>query len=140
MPGGLKTNSPTEFIDVFPTLCELTGLKIPDGLDGVSLKPLIEGQNIKVKQYAISQFERGKSTMGYTLRTERYRYTEWRGNGYLSTKKFDPENVVARELYDYQDDPYETINFVDDPAYKEIADKLKNEMEAFLKSQEKVQL
>jgi iduronate 2-sulfatase len=46
--------------------------------------------------------------MGVSVRTDRYRYTEWR--------KFDSGEVVARELYDHQLDPGENLNTVDSPA------------------------
>ena len=65
-------SSPTEFIDVFPTLVELSGLKSPDHLQGKSLVTLLNGKS-KVKDYAISQYPRG-NVMGYALRNDRYRY------------------------------------------------------------------
>ncbi len=137
MKKGLKINTPTDFIDIFPTLCELSGLDIPEQLEGTSLVPILSGEKSRVKEFALSQYPRWNHSMGYSLRTDRYRYTAWYGDGYLSTQPYDGKKLIARELYDYQTDPNETVNLVDDPAYKKIADELSAKLVAFLKSQEK---
>jgi len=125
-----RTTSPTEFIDIFPTLCELNGLEIPSHLQGNSLVEIIKNPKHKVKNYAVSQFPRSVNSqeinrlgyaegsyMGYSLRTERYRYTVWMKDSYRSTRPFDPRLVVASELYDYHNDPDERVNVVDHPNY-----------------------
>jgi arylsulfatase A-like enzyme len=108
---GEKTAALVEFVDVYPTLCELAGLAQPAGLEGTSLAPLLADPARAWKSAAFSQFPRGKNIMGYTMRTDRYRYTQWqkRGDG-------DQPEVVARELYDEQADPHETKNLASDPA------------------------
>lgn len=99
-------NSPVEFLDIFPTICDLTGTKIPENLDGTSLKPLLSSPKSKVKDYSVSQFPRGPR-MGYSIRTEKYRYTVWVN---WKDRVLDMNKVLATELYDYDKDPLETVN------------------------------
>lgn len=120
MKGGQKAGAPVEFLDIFPTLCDLTGVAIPSGLDGVSLVPLMKNPKGSVKEVAISQWPVGK-TMGYALRDERYRYIEWITQG-DSTKAYDPAMVIGRELYDYQKDSMETVNAVNLPESREVVE------------------
>ncbi len=104
----IQIKSPTEFIDIFPTLCAATGLQIPENLDGKNLMPLIKGEQISIKPFAVSQWTSAKKT-GYSFRTDRYRYTVWL-NGKKSTDPVFEEDIFAEELYDYRTDPAETIN------------------------------
>ncbi len=130
--GGKKITAPTEFLDIYPTLCDLTDLEIPDGLAGVSLKPIFENRTDGIKNYAISQYSRG-GYEGYSLRTERYRYTEWITLEYREGNVPYSDNIVAyRELYDYFNDPLETVNFADDENYAEVRDSLHAKLADFL--------
>ena len=104
----IQIKSPTEFVDIFPTLCAATGLQIPENLDGKNLMPLIKGEQISIKPFAVSQWTSAKKT-GYSFRTDRYRYTVWL-NGKKSTDPVFEEDIFAEELYDYRTDPAETIN------------------------------
>ena len=72
----IKINSPAEFVDVFPTLCQAAGFEVPENLDGISLLPLINGEKSSVKPYAVSQYTNSNKT-GYSFRTDDYRYTVW---------------------------------------------------------------
>ncbi len=121
---GIRITSPTEFVDIFPTLCELSGLEVPEILDGNSLAPLVKGTSKSVKKYAVSQQPRGKDKTGYSFRTDRYRYTVWLGNNKKSDDRFDKKNIIAQELYDYQSDPLETVNHFGEPAYKKAQEEL----------------
>jgi len=76
-------------------------LPLPDHLEGTSMMPLLDDPDRPWKKAAISQYPRGK-LMGYTLRTDRWRYTEWRDR---KTRK-----AAARELYDHEADPGENVN------------------------------
>lgn len=127
-----KTRSVSEFVDVFPTLCDLAGLKQPRNLDGRSLVPLMRNPAATVKEYAVSQYPRGKK-MGYSIRTERHRLTWWMADGFLSTSPFTPDAVVARELYDYENDPLETLNVIDDRRFRETTEELEAKMVAFFR-------
>lgn len=102
---GRRCEALVEFVDVYPTLCELAGLPIPENLSGTSLAPLLTDPTTKVKDAAFSQFPRtheGKSYMGYAMRTDRYRYVEW-----LDAETGD---VAERELYDHTVDADENEN------------------------------
>ncbi len=115
----VKATTTCEFVDIFPTLCELTNLPIPKFLDGKSLVPAIKTPNAVVHEFASSQFPRGNNTMGYSMRTSRFRYTEWMKDGYTTEMPYDKKYVIAREMYDYQKDPGETENVLDKPEYAE---------------------
>lgn len=112
---GARTKRLVEFVDIYPALAGLCGLPAPTNLEGLSAAPLLDNPLLPWKKAAFSQFPRpwpwkgDWTTMGYTMRTERYRYTAW----------FDKDRTrVAEELYDYVADPAQTANLVDDPKYK----------------------
>ncbi len=107
---GQKCNAIVEFVDVYPTLCELAKLSLPKHLQGRSLGPLLRKPELAWRHAAFSQFpRRGKDreTMGYAMRTERFRYVEWLDRNNCET--------VAIELYDHDRDPQENSNVADDP-------------------------
>ena len=110
-----RTDALVEFVDIYPTLAELCGLKSPAHCEGTSMVPLLRDPKRPWKTAAFSQYPRGR-IMGYSMRTPRYRYTEWqeRRGG----------KVVARELYDHQADPGENANVAGDPASAAIVKKL----------------
>jgi len=89
-----------EFVDIYPTLAELCGLEAPKTCEGVSLVGLLTDPSRAWKSAAFSQYPRG-NVMGYTMRTDRWRYTRWVG------KNFE---TVAEELYDHRADPGENHN------------------------------
>ncbi len=143
-----RTSSPVEFIDIFPTICELAGVPVPGTLDGKSLVPLMKKPETKVIEFAVSQYPRTQNKleterlgysdgqyMGYSIRTYRYRYTLWMKESFRSNTPFRKELVVARELYDYDIDPDETINVVLENNYTVIAKELHEKMLRFLKNQ-----
>jgi iduronate 2-sulfatase len=103
---GSKTDALVEFVDIYPTLCELAGLPPTPGLEGTSFAPVIQDPKRPWKKAAFSQYPRPK-LMGYAMRTERYRYVEW----------VDPSSrkVEGRELYDHQNDPDENVNLANQP-------------------------
>ncbi|MBK1875855.1 sulfatase [Pelagicoccus mobilis] len=123
MQGGVMSDAVTEFIDVFPTLCELAGLESPRGLDGRSLVAEMSGDSPREAGAAVSQYMRNTDNgkvMGWAIRTPRYRYVEWRK---ISVKNLDYEfsgDVIGRELYDYKLDPEETRNFASSPEYRDV--------------------
>jgi iduronate 2-sulfatase len=95
---------------------DLCGLPPVAGLEGMSLRPVLENPATRIKDAAFTQTPRppniqgGQSdTMGYSLRDDRYRYTEWR--------EWSTGRVQATELYDHANDPDETINRAGDPAF-----------------------
>lgn len=118
---GAKTDALAEFVDIYPTLCELCGLPLPEGLEGTSLAPVIEQPDRPWKRAAFSQYPRGK-LMGYSMRTGRYRYTEW-----LPRAGGEP---AARELYDHQNDPQENTNLAGRPEHAELIAGLSRQLKA----------
>ncbi len=106
---GSSSRALVETVDVFPTLCELANVPLPTGrqpIDGLSLMPLLSGQESSVRDHAYHCFPKG-GRLGRAIRTERYRLVEW--------KPFGASDVTPEfELYDYQDDPLETRNWASD--------------------------
>jgi len=143
-----RTTSVTEFIDVFPTICELAGVAVPAHLDGKSLVPVMKNPGTKIKEFAVSQYPRTHNAMeverlgysdgefmGCSIRTDRYRFTLWMKDGFRSDKPFKNDLVVAAELYDYDKDPNETVNVVDEKEYSSVSKQLREQMLRFLRSQ-----
>lgn len=97
---GAATKALVEFVDIYPSLCELAGLPLPEGLEGTSFASLAEDPDRPWKRAAFSQYPRGP-VMGYSMRTDRYRYTEWTSRS---------GEVLERELYDHETDPSENEN------------------------------
>ena len=128
---GIQNDSPVEFVDIYPTLCELAEIDTPNFVDGKSLTPILTGQSQSVKEFAISQYPRG-SRMGYSIRTKRYRYTAWFEIDYRNGEKATKKKQIAEELYDYQRDPYETTNHAKEKRYKSEKDKLESKLFKFL--------
>lgn len=96
-----------EFIDIYPTLADLAGLVAPPGVAGRSLRPLLENPDRAWDGAAFTQIVRpgnGRPFMGRSIRTERWRYTEW------------DEGRLGTELYDHDADPHEWRNLAADRA------------------------
>ncbi|XP_026326574.1 iduronate 2-sulfatase [Hyposmocoma kahamanoa] len=148
-------DSPVELLDIFPTLVELAHLshrKVPRCaslenvtdlcFDGKSLVRMMKGDTKPSAQYAISQYPRPSKIpqinsdepklkdikiMGYSIRTKRFRYTEWIGFNSMTFKKMWHKNF-GTELYDYALDPYETENVHLKPEYKSLKYKLQKQL------------
>lgn len=115
-PKGIRSNALTEFVDIYPTLSELCGLPVPSDLEGTSFVPLMSDPKRPWKKAAFSQYPRPHNMMGYSIRTDRYRYTEWMDR---KTKE-----VKERELYDLKNDPICKESTVFKPENKELVEKL----------------
>ena len=117
---GRTSSALVEFVDIYPTLAEACGLPQPADREGVSLLPLLDDPTQPWKQAAFSQFPRPwtyqgqPEVMGYTIRTDNYRYTEW--------QRFGTHDTLARELYDHTHDSAEIHNVADDPAYHAVVE------------------
>jgi arylsulfatase A-like enzyme len=105
---GKATNAPAEMVDFYPTLSELCGLEKPAHLSGVSLRPVLQNISARPRLSALTQYSNG-----YSIRTERYRFTEWGPNGELGA-----------ELYDHSNDPNEMKNLAKLPEQKGTIDTL----------------
>ena len=107
---------PVELVDLYPTLADLCGLRPPSNLEGKSLRPLLEYPKARWLQPALTQQVRnteGKMIMGYSVRTERWRYTEW------------DAGALGAELYDEVEDPHEWQNLAKDPHFARTVSDMK---------------
>lgn len=126
---GQHTRALVEFVDIYPTLADLAGLPSPAHLEGTSFKPLLDDPQRPWKSAAFSQYPRtyqGRRLMGYSMRTDRYRFTRW-------LDRDDHSKAVAVELYDHQTDPQENVNIANDPANAELVSRLTQQCNTFLK-------
>ncbi len=120
---GSGTEALVELVDLYPTLVDLAGLPEPAHLAGRSLRPLMEDAEHPGRTGALTVgWSRaawmhaemgGRRVMGYSVRSSRYRYTEW-----------DDGNAGA-ELYDYHRDPLEITNLAGEPAYADTLARMK---------------
>jgi len=117
-----KTDALVEFVDIYPSLCELAGLELPGHLQGTSFVPLIDNPNREWKEGALSYWparnrtDPEKVVLGYTVQTDRYRYTEW--------IRESTGELLARDLFDHQTDPNENNSVANDPGNEKLMKKL----------------
>ncbi len=141
-PGAKKgsvAKSPVSQVDLFPTLAELCGIQPPANLQGQSLVPLLKDPNVKGRGWALTQVTRGGAArqsvanknkkkqpaerrfFGYSLRTDRWRYTEWDGG------------KEGRELYDHAQDFRELTNLANRPEHAQTIHQLSEQMNVAIK-------
>jgi arylsulfatase A-like enzyme len=123
---GMHCDALVEFVDMYPTLATAAGLAMPSHLEGSSLLPLLNDPKTPWKQAAFSQYPRRNgdgSYMGYSMRTDRYRYTQW-------VKRDRLQEVIARELYDHVTDPDENINIAGKPENATLLEQLDQQIKA----------
>jgi arylsulfatase A-like enzyme len=109
----LRVTKIVEFLDIYPTLCELANLPVPQHVEGKSLVPLMLGETHTLHEAAISQMAPRSAKdgiMGWALRTPRYRYIEWRRADLSTETPRITAQIESVELYDYQTDPLERKN------------------------------
>ncbi|MBC7817793.1 MAG: sulfatase [Planctomycetaceae bacterium] len=135
---GVAAKSPISHIDLFPTLAELCGVKAPSNLQGQSLVPMLRDPTVAGRGWAITQVMRGggparasvttnvsadgSRSFGYSLRTPRWRYTEW------------DEGRKGRELYDHDTDPRELTNLANNVAHAKTVEELSQQVRAAAKA------
>lgn len=106
---GRSSSRVVEFLDLYPTLAELARVSPPPGLHGRSLAPLLRNPQANWDHPAMTQVRRGAAEntfMGYSVRTEKWRYTEWDGG------------KRGVELYNEVDDPDEMHNLAAEPKHR----------------------
>jgi hypothetical protein len=111
-----------------PPECPINSKDIELCVEGISFIPLITSPDVSLKNAAFSQTVRDNA-MGYTMRTKKYRYTEWAKFSYADSKP-DWTSIKAKELYDHVEDPLENFNVVNDKKYNKIIPKLSLELRA----------
>jgi uncharacterized sulfatase len=104
---GRRSRALVEFVDIYPTLAELGGLQAPATLEGSSFTPLLDDPGRPWKRAAFSQVEWEDRIYGRTVRTDRYRYISWEGDG------------GGEELYDHEEDSGEFRNLSADVEHAE---------------------
>lgn len=104
----------TEFIDIFPTLCELCNLEIPESVEGKSLVPLLENPEEEWTDYVICKYHDG-----LTIKTSEYAYTEWRDN---------KDSLISAMLFDHVNDINETNNLINDSEFIKIRENLSKKL------------
>ncbi|WP_282117304.1 sulfatase [Cellulophaga baltica] len=125
---GTKSYAITELIDMFPSLCELSGIPVPEYMQGTSFVPLLDKPDLPWKKAAFSQFHRrpkvsadGKRYMGYSINTGKYHYIEWYE---WDDKKGSRGEYKTSELYDSENDAYETINLAKEEKFATVVKEL----------------
>lgn len=112
--GGQRVSGLVEFVDIYPTLCDLSSLDTPDHLQGRSLVSLLDNPTGDGKKAVFSRYHAGES-----VKVSRYRYTEWEDG--------------ARMLYDHHKDPEENQNISENPENKQTIET----MQALLRNHRK---
>lgn len=97
---------PVDFMSIYPTLCDLAGIAIPQHVEGVSLRPLLSDPQAAWDRPALTTFHRGN----HSLRSERWRYIRYADGG--------------EELYDHETDEYEWTNVAEQASYAAIKSEL----------------
>lgn len=116
-PKGRRSEALVEFVDIYPSICELAGIPVPGHVQGRSFVPLLEEPSKSWKTAVFSRYHTGES-----VTTERYSYTEW--------------NDGSRMLYDHKKDPDENVNISENPEYADIVEKLSAELKKHRKAVE----
>lgn len=107
---GRRSKSLVEFVDIYPTLCELVGVELPPHLQGTSLVPILEDDSATVKDAAFSRYHSGEA-----VKMGRFHYAEW--------------NNGAHMLYDHSRDPDENVNVAGEPEYAEVVEKMSKRLQ-----------
>lgn len=109
-----STSEIVEYVDIYPTLCELAGISLPEHLEGASFKELLFNPDAKSDGVAVCQWYKGVTTI-----KDQYFYTEWIG---------DEDNMFTRMLYNHEVDPDENVNVSENPANAAVIKDLRAEM------------
>lgn len=120
----IKTDALVEYVDVYPTLCDLAGLSIPFHTQGKSLTPLFDNPQQNWKEAVYCRWIKGE-----TVVTKSHTYTEW----------FDEKgNKTARMLYDLDNDPDENINISEKQENKNLVNKLSEMLKNHIVERDKI--
>ncbi|MCA9000083.1 MAG: sulfatase [Planctomycetaceae bacterium] len=121
---GDSTDSLVELLDLYPTLAKFAGLQAPEHVRGIPLQPILvdPSAEVHVSAYTVSNArgaeKQSKGKLGHSVRTSRYRYTEWGDNGQF-----------GKELYDYELDPDEFTNLAVTGDHTAVVDTMRKLLE-----------
>ena len=113
---------PVELVDLYPTIVDQAGFSVPEKLDGLSLVPLLKDPQAQWTKPAITQVHYAADKQGYSIRTQRWRYTEWN------------EGRNGLELYDHSNDPKEEKNLAKEEKYAPIIAQLSERVRLYSRS------
>lgn len=148
-----RSNALVELVDLFPTLSDVCGLPVPPKCpivshnvtlctEGHSFVPLLHSPSTPWKPAVFSQYPRPSDApsedsdspeladikiLGYSIRTDSYRYTEWVGFNH-TTFAVDWKEVHARELYSHQENDWEDTNVANDDKYASVVSRLSTQL------------
>lgn len=118
---GRPSRQVVEFVDIYPTVADIAGIKPPARLSGRSLRPLLGNPDRAWKGTAFTQVLRpgeDRAFVGRSIRTDRWRFSEWGG----------PTGGI--ELYDHHIDPFEFTNLAHQPRFQSIVEDLRRQLRA----------
>jgi arylsulfatase A-like enzyme len=127
MPQGQVVKEPVGLVDLYPTLASICEVPTKGKMQGQDLSTMLADSKASGRGYALSQVARGggnrknRPAMGYSLRTARYRYTQW------------AEGQAGHQLYDYDQDPEEKRNLADSPEHASLVASLQRQLEEAIK-------
>lgn len=101
-----------EYLDIYPTLCDLAGLPKPTHLQGRSMLPLLKAVDAPFKDAVITRHGGGDA-----VRTADFRYMEMRGDGGRG-------HLLGVGLFDLRHDPHENRNVAELAEYAEVRARL----------------
>ncbi|MFV0590368.1 MAG: sulfatase [Draconibacterium sp.] len=121
----VKTDALVEYVDIYPSLCDLAGLPKPFFLQGKSFEPLMENPGLSWKAEVYCRWVKGE-----TIVTRDHTFTEW----------FDDDSgeIVARMLYDLNTDREETINISEKSENKELVELLSEKLKKHIATRDQV--
>lgn len=122
---GVEHPGLVESVDIFPTLMNLTGLTVPDSVNGDSLLPALKDPELIVNDAIFPRWKNADS-----IRTDQFFYTEWRNKA--------GDSIVARMLFDHHQDPHETKNLATDAAYQEVVTQLSQRLQEHIARSQQV--
>jgi arylsulfatase A-like enzyme len=124
---GIVANQLVEYVDVYPTLCDLAAVPKPFHLQGNSLTPLLNGENPAWKDAVFSRWIKGE-----TIITQSHAYTEW--------YQQPGQPPYARMLFDHTTDAGENVNISEDPANRQLVEALHKRIEKHIAERDQIRL
>jgi arylsulfatase A-like enzyme len=111
-----KIEEPVLIQDIYPTILDILGLEIPKEIDGKSMFKLIKGEDIK------REYIHGEHSTCYSKEFENH-YIVYKNYKYIY---YPRRTKHLEQLFDLENDPYETLDLSNDIKFKEILEKTRN--------------